>query len=349
MKKNIAAGIRAVVFLLIFAYLFVHISYMVRGELASVQDNLSGFYALEEDSLDVVFIGSSGMFTAFMPEEAWEKYGFASYDFGINAMGSDTMSDAIREIMKTQSPQLLVIDVNPFIVKQRAKDMDEKLVRFNTDGYHYSVDRLHMIYENVSDDEDKLSYYFDIIKYHENPFIWKHFFAAYPFTNKGYAFFAWGAGTEPAVLTEERVALEKEYDADLNDLLDECDRLNTEILFIYFPFGKYQREDSIPNVNYIGDRVEAAGYSFLDCLMFRDQFQLDYGKDYCNGGHFDIYGAEKVTDVVGGYLQEHYHLPDRREDPAYAQWNDDLCEWHKLVLSNKDAVNKAIQEAAGQQ
>lgn len=348
MKKNIAAGIRAVVFLLIFAYLFVHISYMVRGGLAHTRNNLSGFYDLEKDSLDVVFIGTSGTMSAFAPENAWEKYGFASYNFCINVMGSDVMQNALREVMKTQSPQLVVIDVYPFIIGHRVRDLSENYARYNTDGYHYSLDRVQLIRQSVSEDVDKLSYYFDIIKYHENPFEWKNFFAAYPFVNKGYNFMSWGAGTTAAVLTQERSALEEEYDAYLDGLLQECDDTDAEILFIYYPYGKV-RDGDAASVNYINDRVETKGYPFLNCLAFQDQFHLDYDKDYWNGGHFDIYGAEKVTDVVGGYLQEHYHLPDRREDPAYAQWNDDLWEWHRLVLSNKDAVNKAIQEAAGQQ
>lgn len=109
------------------------------------------------------------------------------------------------------------------------------------------------------------------------------------------------------------------------------------------------QEEDTANVNYIGDRVQAAGYPFLNCLTFRDQFQLDYSKDYWNAGHFDIYGAEKVTDVVGRYLQENYRLPDRREDAAYAQWNEDLWEWHKQVIVNKEMVDNAFQEATGQQ
>lgn len=345
MKKNIAAGIRTVIFLLILAYLFVHISYMVRGELAHTRNNLSGFYEMEEDSLDVVFIGTSGTMSSFAPERAWEQYGFASYNFCINVMGSDAMPTAVREVMKTQSPQLIVIDIYPFIVRQRVSELSENYARYNTDGYRYSVDRLRLVHNSVSENEDKLSYYFDIIKYHENSFTWKNFFAAYPFINRGYNFLGWQVA-EPAVLTEERSALEEEYDVYLDNLLKECDDTDTEILFIYYPYGKV-REKDVAEVNYISDRIRAGGYPFLNCLEFRDEFQLDYARDYWGGGHMNIYGAEKITDVVGRYLAENYHLPDRRNDPEYEQWNKDICEWHRQVLANKDSIDKAIQGAAG--
>ncbi len=347
MKKYAVMVIKVVAFLMIFMYLFVHVSYMVRGSLAHTRNNLSGYYALDKDSLDVVFIGTSGTMSSFAPETAWEKYGFASYNFCINVMGSDVMSYALKEVMKTQSPQMLVIDIYPFIVRTKMSDLSENYARYNTDGYRYSANRFMLIHESVPEATDKLSYYFDIIKYHANPFEWKNYFSSYSFVNRGYNFMKWGADVEPAVLTEEKSALDPEFDAYLDDLLAECDTIDRNILFIYYPYGKV-RENDVANVNYIGDKVESHGYPFLNCLEFCDRFGLDYSRDYWDGGHFNIYGAEKVTDVVGDYLKNNYNLPDRREDPAYAQWNEDIYEWKSSVIANKESIDKSILKAAGQ-
>lgn len=57
------------------------------------------------------------------------------------------------------------------------------------------------------------------------------------------------------------------------------------------------------------------------------------------GSHINVSGALKQTDYLGRYLTDHYDLPDRREDSAYAHWND---EWDAYV----DEKIRAIKEDA---
>lgn len=188
MKSILKKCVASAFFLALFGYLFVHISYSLRGELAHTRNNLSGYYDLEGDSLDVVFVGTSGTFSSFSPMAAWEKYGFASYNFCINVLGADAMANAVHEAMKTQSPKVLVIDVYPFIVSQMVGNVKESYVRYNTDGYKYSLDRLKLIWDTFPEEWDKTSYVFDLIKYHTNTFTWKNFSGEYHNVNKGFNF-----------------------------------------------------------------------------------------------------------------------------------------------------------------
>lgn len=355
MKRSIKRCVSAISFLAVFGWLFVHISYSLRGTLAHTQNNLSGYYDLEKDSLDVVVVGTSGTFTAYSPMDAWEKYGFASYDFCTNGMGADTMANAVHEALKTQSPKVLVIDTYGFIVSQDLKKLDEAAVRYNTDGYRYSLDRLKLILEKLPEKYDAVPYLFDIIKYHTNTFSWKNFFAAYHNVEKGYNATTWAVAS-PAVLTDERVKLKDDFDGYLDELLRECNRADVEnILFTYFPYGDIDgmaignpNAENVPDiemVNYIRDRVEAAGYPFLNCVEMRDQFGLDYQRDYWYGGHFSVYAAEKIADVFGAYLKDNYDLPDRRDDPVYAAWNEDVYSHHQYIAKAKASVDKLIEEA----
>ena len=43
---------------------------------------MGGFYELEEDSVDVIFAGSSHMLNGVLPMKLWENYGFTSYNIG---------------------------------------------------------------------------------------------------------------------------------------------------------------------------------------------------------------------------------------------------------------------------
>lgn len=206
MKNTIKRCVASVVFLAIFGWLFVHISYALRGEMSQTRNNLSGYYDLEENSLDAVFVGTSGTFTAFSPMAAWEKYGFASYVFSTNYVGENILAYMVHEAMKTQSPKVVVIDIFPFIRGQRIDNQEEIRVQCMVNGYKYSADRLKLIWDTFPEELDKTSYVFDLIKYHTNVFTWKNFFGAYHNVNKGFNFFEWVA-SKPPVMTDAREAL----------------------------------------------------------------------------------------------------------------------------------------------
>ena len=49
---------------------------------------MGGFYELEEDSVDVIFAGSSHMLNGVLPMKLWENYGFTSYNIGQHRFSS---------------------------------------------------------------------------------------------------------------------------------------------------------------------------------------------------------------------------------------------------------------------
>lgn len=344
MKTTVKRCIAVVAFLAIAGYLFVHISYMLKDPLAHTRNNLGGYYELDKDSLDVVFVGTSGSFSAFSPMTAWEKYGFASYNFCTNVMGTNCMANAVHEAMKTQSPELLVIDVSPFAVFHRTNLMPEHEIRYNTDGYRYSWDRVKLILDAVPDTQDKIPYIFDLVKYHTYTLNWQNYFGTYHFVAKGYNALTW-ITADPPTQTEKREELAPEFEEDMDKLLAECNRQSVpNVLFICYPYGDYA---DLAIINYIQDRVEAAGYPFLNCERIWDEFGLDCQRDYCGAMHFNIYGAEKITSVLGEYLKTTYDLPDRRDDPAYKSWSEDLDIYRRDVKTQKAAVDAAIAQANG--
>ena len=66
---------------------------------------------------------------------------------------------------------------------------------------------------------------------------------------------------------------------------------------------------------------------------------LDLKKDFFDKNHVNYYGAEKYTDVLAAYLNEHFDLPDRRNDEAAKKnWDgvydilmEDVREYEKMI------------------
>ena len=350
-NDRVSFFVRLALFAVLFGWLFVHVSYAKRPELAHSRNNISGFYAEEKDSLDVVFIGTSGTMSSFMPMDAFEECGFTSYNLCTNEMQVEGMLFAMHEMQKTQNPRLLVLDVRPFIVENSMyllsrEDEGNANIRFNTDGYKYSLDRVRYIWQNLPHNIRILNYVFDIAKYHREPLNLDNWNGEHPFLYRGYNFLGWGDEINLPVQTEEEMPIGEFWDAKLDELMDEAEKLDAEVLFLYYPYALSPLyPNALERVNYIQRRVTERGFAFLDCEEHFDEYDLDVKLDFWNNGHFNVYGAKKITAWMAPYLASAYSLPDHREDPAYGQWNADLRKWHRAVKKWKKTIKKASRKA----
>ncbi len=347
MKKSCANALKAAAFIALFLFLFVHLSYCKRGNLSYTRKNISGYYALRRNSLDVVFVGTSGTFSSFIPMQAWRDWGFTSYNFCVNMMGANTIPYAVTEALKSQKPRLLVIDIYPFITGELIGNLGDSYTRYNTDGFRYSLNRFLLIKNEVMRAQDleepALSYFLDIIKWHTNDLTLQNFFCAMPNVDRGYNAMVWGRVDAPGKTAESK-ALDARLDDCLTRLLDSCRRLDCPVLFVYYPFADtYKYPDALANANYIGNRVREAGFDFKNFCAEWEDFSLDVGRDYWDPAHFNIYGAEKVTARVAPYLRETYSLPDRREDRRYRDWAEDYKAWEINEAEYKADIDSRIR------
>lgn len=343
--------LKGLIFLVILGLIMVPLSYMKRPVLSSSRDNISGFYDQRKNSLDVVFVGTSGTMSAFEPMRAYEQAGFTSYNFATNEMAVETLSFAVKEVMKTQNPRLMVVDVRSFIrhdsLKEMAAEGQDASIRYNTDPYKYSWNRFQLIWDNLPHNKGITSYFFDFIKYHDQDLTWNNWDCAYPSLNKGYSFMGWGNEINYPTPTDEVVPLDGEMDSALDNLIAECKKLPCQVLFLYYPYPiASDAVHPLENVNYIEQKVTDAGFTFWNLDKNYDDFGFDENVDYWNNGHWNIYGSEKVTAYMIPKLKEAYDLPDHRQDPAYQSWSDDIDAFNGSVLSNMAQIDMAV-DAAG--
>lgn len=319
-------------------YLFVQVSYMCRG-----YTNLMGFYGLEDNTVDVVFVGTSVTFSTFMPMEAWNTYGMAAYDYCTNVQFENSLRHSVREIMKTQSPKLLLIDIAPFMMQHSAGTSageDDLYIKYNIDSMPYSVNRMQLIQEMNREKKGNLYsflyYNFDICRYHTNKLSIGQYNNACNDANRGYGYlnrnggavvdknsFLYDDGAEKPLEGQHAIYFEK--------LLEDTDGLECEVVFycapIRFPKG---REDEYLRKNYMKRIIEEQGYVFWDLSTEEERICLDYENDFWSYNHFDSLGAEKVTNYLAKKIVDSYDIPDRRKDARYANWHEDYKTWVML-------------------
>lgn len=64
---------------------------------------------------------------------------------------------------------------------------------------------------------------------------------------------------------------------------------------------------------------------------------FDYATDLADHAHVNTAGAQKISTDLAAYLAEHYGMPDKRGDAAYAAWDE------AARMEHRDAQNITLR------
>ena len=129
------------------------------------------------------------------------------------------------------------------------------------------------------------------------------------------------------VSPEEKAELYEVADTYLRKSIELCQEQDIEVLLYNAP--SCASVQSILQYNKVADIADEYGLQYVNFLYLTEEIGLDPATDFRDASHCNAYGAKKVTKYLGAYLTEHYDLPDRREDPAYAAWDTQYEAYRK--------------------
>ncbi|MCR5179312.1 MAG: SGNH/GDSL hydrolase family protein [Lachnospiraceae bacterium] len=315
---NWKQALRAGIFILLFILMTTGLTYILRTN-GDVKDRFTGFYSEQGDSIDVIAIGSSPVYPCIATPMLYHMTGTRLYPLSTNMQRPVAAPFLIREARKTQNPQLFIIEVRMFAAADEDLKSNMAHTRGVTDNLRYSMNRIKTIMAMVGPEDDPLSYYLDIFKYHSN---WKTLvlkeqlrdvFYIWPDDLKGYVTYDSVGPCEPADLSgiTDREPIPEEQEEALLKVCDELKAGGEKGLFLLLPYA--MEEKNVSRFNYIRDLVTQNGYDYLDMNSVVDEIGLDYELDFNDyGNHTNALGAAKVTAWLGSWLKEHYDLPDHR-------------------------------------
>ena len=304
---------------------------------------VEGFYAEEKNRLDFVFVGSSQMFTSVVPAVLWQEYGITSYDFGANEQPMYLSYYYIKEALKYQKPEAIVLEVS------YCKGLDythEGVHHINLDDLRMGPVKLEAIFDVIPEGE-RWPYIFELAKYHDtwptlNKEGLKYIFADKHNPYKGYTPSVEGVPdggifneeigkiTERAVLPEFSV----EY---MEKIIELCKAEGVDLLFLKTPNDHIENQ---PYYNAVADLAAANDIPYLN-LNGEMAGQL----------HNHVFHAETITKRIGEWLLSLYDVEDKRENPEYARWNDDADYYyrykHQLALNDIETYEEYIAELIG--
>lgn len=287
---------------------------------------IRGFYQEEKDSLDVVYLGSSNCLAFWNPMVAWEEYGIATYSYACNSQPLTAAKMLIGEARKTQPNALFVVNINTIGDELKIADAHHLFdyMPFSFDKISY-IEELCDIYDFSF--SDRIELYIPMIRYHDRwSSIRKKDFLYHINGYKGALTSDFYLKTSTDISDKytpapQKTALPSIVENSLTELMDYCDSNDVKILFVTVP----RAEENIKMWQYfnsINELVEKRGYPVLDLTGSIDEIGLDLTSEYYNDTHTNYWGSIKFTNFVSQHLIETFGFADKRNNSAYAGWND---------------------------
>ncbi len=326
---------------------------------------MNEFYEQDDDTVDVVYFGTSATQRAYVVPLAYHEDGVACYTMACGTQPFLLTEYLMKEVLKTQHPKLFIVEI-----RGTCQDKDsvwDVAVRRMLDNMKLSQNKLDTIDKVIeyadggsnTIDLSGRSYILPLLKFHsrwnpsKQPKYWGNidYYQGYTL-DYGVCFKTMEIESIPQQDTQAKIAPETEKV--LRDLLDYCDTIDTEVLFVVSPYQC--TEYGMQRLNYSQAICEERGYPVLNFLSPEAKEGLGLSDKCCyyNREHLNYYGSLKYTDYITDYIKSHYDIPDRRGDEKYARWEQQyerLMENMKTTYAEKYEAMMAIAnevEAGGE-
>lgn len=338
-KKQV---IRCIAFVLVVCAALLVLCDLFEQENGGNTDRCFNTYrALGKDTVDAVFIGTSGVACYWVSPLAYEEFGMTVYPLASDALPAWLYTSMIDEVLTYQSPELILLDIRPFTSGAVDREKMDANARFVLDAMDiFSLNRhktavktmktIHSVYEEAP--EFDISYFLSFVKYHGK---WTdaQYLVSY---NLGQRMHKYGGyRLDPDFSAVVREMTPTEYDPslvkDLNPLCEQSlyevlDYIREQDLKVLFVDTPKVLGSKVGPTNRVFQILEEEGFDYLTYLDIPEDgsfpLEIDFKTDFFNEGHVNYYGAEKYTHALAVYLKEHYDLPDRRNDPrVQADWD----------------------------
>lgn len=291
-------------------------------------------YYDEENPHDVIFVGDCEVYENFSPVTLWEEYGVTSYIRGSAQQLIWQSYYLLEETFEYESPKVVVYNVQSM---KYSEPQSEAYNRMTLDGMKPSAIKVDAIKASMTEDEDMISYFIPLLRYHSR---WneltsedfEYMFTRDKVTVAGYLM---RADVKPMTKLPTPSALtEPELGDRCWEYLDKmrvlCENNGAKLILIkspsQWPYWYDEWDEQVASY------AEMYGLDYINFLPLTDEIGLDMQTDtYDAGLHLNVYGAEKLSSYFGKILVEEYDLPDHRGDETVAKdWAEKCERYHAL-------------------
>jgi hypothetical protein len=290
------------------------------------------FYGLKKNSLDVLYLGSSFSVCHINPAIVWQDRGILSYHLGTSEQPFWISYYNLVECLKYQDIKVLVLEV---YASAWGWEYNNAVIYGGTYALKLSRNKINSI-ATATQPENFWDVFFGFPLSHSRRDLTKRDFTD-PFKNKAYPnayqkLLGIHVNERPKIDTfKDTLPLplhDKEFTY-LMKILDLTAEKNIPLLLFASPFATITEgvQGHYNTVKQIA--AEYNNVQFINYNLLFDELEFNFAEDTHDGGHLNIKGAAKLSHHITNFLATEYGLPDRRQDPAYAEWNT----WAEQVMA----------------
>lgn len=268
---------------------------------------VNGFYNEEENSMDVMFFGSSHMYCTVDPVLLEEQSGLKSYILATQEQPVWVSYYYMKEALKTQSPKIMVFEVNMMV--QEDEYGEESTIHSAIDPIKLSKNKVEMVYASVPPGQRR-HYIFNIMKYHVR---WEElekedFVQDYLDERDAYRGYVRLEQVTPIEerddlrdVTEIGQPIEKAM-VYLNKIIDLAEEEGFKLILIKSPSNATVEEKQIYNA--AEELAIQRGVTYIDYNMLYDELALDLETDFYDRRHLNDKGVAKFTPYFADFLMD---------------------------------------------
>lgn len=347
MKKKAA---KIIIFILAFATCFLGSCYVLDFKYLDSVFKVDMFYEQEDNTVDVLVLGSSHSYQGVNTAVLWEEYGYAAFDLCGSAQPIWNTYYYLEEALKTQTPKVIIMDV--YTIHYTMEYSETSSAIKNTYGLKLSQTKIDAI--NASFDTESVGnqYLFSILQYHSRySDLSETDFYPYQANKDMYenykGFYCYFRSTEIADVDLTDVTNTKELSEKTEEyyrkIIELAQLKDIPIVMVAIPFETSAYYQGFFNTaQAIAEEYSVPFYNFMS--EYKDELGLDYSTDFSDSQHLNYLGNTKLTRFLGDMLTENYSIPDRRGDSKYDSWSEDAEVYYNQLENHTVTLLTSLDE-----
>ncbi len=345
-KDGWKEALKIICFVLIVALLFVGFCNVFSFKFYDGVAQMKMFYEQEDNSIDVLTLGSSTSFANINPAVMYREQGLLAYNLGGAIEPMWNTYYRLKEALKTQSPSVLVLDV--FRMQETSAYQTNQVTIKNTSGMKLSGDWLESLKASV-DPSELMDYLVEPLQYHARygELSTRDFSSSWEIPDeqayKGY-YMCYGRGNPPLMDQSEVTDI-----AAINGKTLEYFRKTVElardngiaVLLVAAPGANTASVQTVYNA--VALLAQEYGIDFLNFNNMYEELELT-PEDFADNRHLNYVGSEKYSAYLAKYIADNYAVVDGFASDKRSSWENAVHEYERRVLNYEIASADTISE-----
>ncbi len=276
---------------------------------------------MPQNSLDVIFVGSSHVGMNIDNQQIWEEYGISSMNVWAGMQPIWNSYYYVKEVLRQQRPKVICVDV--FLCANEVDYSTQEVALKNVLGLPMGLDKVQAALASFPQWNQAVEALWGLPFYHsryqeltEVDFSPDYSSRILAPTSALVVDTSYRPIQVPQTL--ETMPLTEKNEAYLRKIIGLCKAKNVELVLLCSPYQADEKEAM--RVNQIEAIAQEEGVSMLNYMKNYQEIGIDPETDFYDEGHFSITGIRKYSSALGKQLKSRFDLPDRRKMEGFI-WN----------------------------